>query len=64
MKAKDLISVLEELNPETEVFFKPSNSSYVEDFSFKVRENMNIRAFYGDDFTGAVLNSMGQMGSI
>ncbi len=64
MKAKDLISVLEDLNPETDVYFKPQNSSYPEDFTGYVRENITIRAFWGPDFKGAILTSDGQVGGV
>lgn len=62
MKAKDLIEILEGLRENEEVYFLPNNSDYPEEFTFDVRRNVEIRAFWGDDFKGTLLVSDGQVG--
>lgn len=64
MKAKDLISVLEKLDPNTDVYFKPENSSYVEDFGGTIRNNITINSFWGNDYKAAVLVNNSQVGSV
>ena len=64
MKAKELITLLEGLNPESEVFFLPANGMYVQDFSPSFKQDVNIRALFGDDRKGVVIGSGGQVGSI
>lgn len=64
MTARELIEILEDLNPETEVYFLPSNSCYPEDFSDGQPEKRNIRSFWGEDFTGAIIHSDGQIGGV
>ena len=64
MKVRELISILENLNQDSEIRFRPENSSYVEDFSERTRENIEIRAFWGKDYEATVIVSGGQVGSI
>ena len=64
MKVRELIDVLENLDYDSEVYFKPENSSYVEDFSSMVRKTISVRAFYGDDFNAYVMISNGQIGQV
>ena len=64
MKVRELISILENLNQDSEICFRPENSSYVEDFSERTRENIEIRAFWGKDYEATVIVSGGQVGSI
>ena len=64
MKASEIISMLEDLNPNTEVYFCPNNSSYVEDFSLKVKNNVEVRTFFGKDHNAAIVFSGHQVGQI
>lgn len=64
MKAHELISILEDLNPDTEVYFLPANGMYAQDFAPYVKENVTIHAFFGNDFKGAVIGSGGQVGGV
>jgi len=64
MKAQELITLLQGLNPESEVFFLPANGMYVQDFSPYFLQEMDIRGFFGGEMKGTVINSGGQVGSI
>ena len=64
MKVRELISMLENVSQDADVFFKPQNSSYPEEFDNNIRENVTIRAFWGNDFTGTIITSGGQVGGI
>jgi hypothetical protein len=64
MKVRELISILEDLNPNSEICFRPENSSYVEDFSERFRGDVEISAFWGKDYEATVIMSGGQVGSI
>ena len=63
MKVRELIEMLENVNPESEVYFRPSNSYYVEDFG-NIRGKVDIRTFWGVDRKGVIINSNGQVGAI
>jgi hypothetical protein len=64
MKAAEIISMLEDLNPNTEVYFCPKNSTYVEDFSIKVKSDVEVRTFFGRDHEAAIIFSGHQVGQI
>ena len=64
MKVKDLIYILEDLHPDDEVYFLPANSCYPEDFSDESARKMEIRSFWGSDFSGYILKSDGQVGGV
>ena len=64
MKVKELISILEDVNQESEILFKPANSDYPESFDGIIREGVNIHSFFGPDFKATVLMSGGQAGGI
>lgn len=63
MKASTLISILQNVDADSDVLFRPSNSSYVEDFSetTRVRE---VRTFWGKDHDSVIIFSSGQVGQI
>jgi len=63
MKASTLISILQDIDPDSDVLFCPVNSSYVEDFSetTRVRE---VSTFWGKDHDSVIIFSSGQEGSI
>jgi len=64
MTAAELIAVLQGVQPKSEVYFCPSNSNYVEEFSERVESDVEIRTFFGKDTEGVILFSNGQVGAI
>lgn len=65
MKARELIEMLEGLDPEKEVYFLPNNSYYAEEISTDYTKNASIHTFWGPDKKGvAVIYSGGQVGSV
>ena len=63
MKVRELISMLENCNQDSEVLLLTSNSSYVCSIG-RVRENANVRSFWGKDFKGTIVMCNEQIGSI
>jgi len=63
MKVRDLISMLENCDLESEIVFLPSNSLYALGFK-SAKEGANLRACRGNNRKVTVLRSEGQVGSV
>lgn len=63
MTVGSLITELENLDPNTEIVLKPTNSMYVESFDYEI-ERKEIRAFWGEDREAYVIMSGGQVGAV
>lgn len=63
MTVGSLITELENLDPNTEIVLKPTNSMYVESFDYEI-ERKEIRAFWGEDREVYVIMSGGQVGAV
>lgn len=64
MKVRDLISVLENCDLDSEVVFLPTNSLYAHGFNGHKKEGANLRAHWGNNRKVTVLYSEGQVGSV
>lgn len=64
MKASRLIKLLQELDPEEEVYFQPVNSTYVEDFSTSIEHNVEVRTFWGPNEEAVIISAREQVGAV
>ena len=64
MKVSELVSLLERLDPDSEVCFLPTNSYYPEAFQDEAEEDVAIRSFWGRDRKVTLLYGSGQVGGV
>lgn len=63
MKVRDLISMLENCDLESEVVFLPTNTLYAHGIK-SAKEGANLRACWGNNRKVTALRSEGQVGSV
>jgi hypothetical protein len=64
MKVKELVTLLQGLNQESEIYFLPDHGMYVRDFTPSIFQDVTIRGMFGGELKGTVIGSGGPVGSI